>query len=105
MYGSYDGISLISGCGGASDKKGQKKAVKEAEGTAKEDLPLAKIPGDGYGTSGRKNESNAKIPKGMSFEDNSYTRLLKENLNIQVVYDWTASTSDYDEKNESLYRK
>lgn len=47
---------------------------------------------------------NAKIPKGMSFEDNSYTRLLKENLNIQVVYDWTASTSDYDE-NESLYRK
>ena len=27
----------------------------------------------------------------MSFGDNSYTRLLKENLNIQVVYDWTAS--------------
>ena len=33
-------VSLISGCGGASDK-GQKEAVKEAEGTAKEDLPLA----------------------------------------------------------------
>lgn len=32
-------VSLISGCGGASDK-GQKEAVKEAEGTAKEDLPL-----------------------------------------------------------------
>ena len=29
-------VSLISGCGGASDK-GQKEAVKEAEGTAKED--------------------------------------------------------------------
>ena len=52
-------VSLISGCGGASDK-GQKEAVKEAEGTAKEDLPLAKIPGDGYGTSGWKNESECK---------------------------------------------
>ena len=28
--------SLISGCGGSSDE-GQKEAVKEAEGTAKED--------------------------------------------------------------------
>ena len=36
-------VSLISGCGGASDK-GQKEALKEAEGTAKEDLPLAKYP-------------------------------------------------------------
>ena len=52
-------VSLISGCGGASDK-GQKEAVKEAEGTAKEDLPSGKIPGDGYGTSGRKNESECK---------------------------------------------
>ena len=29
-------VSLISGCGGASDK-GQKEAVKEAEGTAKDE--------------------------------------------------------------------
>lgn len=41
---------------------------------------------------------NAKIPEGMSFEDNSYTRLLKDDLNIEVVYDWVASMSDYDEK-------
>ena len=34
--------SLISGCGGSSDE-GQKEAVKEAEGTAKEDLPLSLI--------------------------------------------------------------
>ena len=90
-------VSLISGCGGASDK-GQKEAVKEAEGTAKEDLPLAKYPETVTVHLGGKMNPNAKIPKGMSFEDNSYTRLLKENLNIQVVYDWTASTSDYDEK-------
>ena len=90
-------VSLISGCGGASDK-GQKEAVKEAEGTAKEDLPLAKYPETVTVHLGGKMNPNAKIPKGMSFEDNSYTRLLKENLNIEVVYDWTASTSDYDEK-------
>lgn len=52
-------VSLISGCGGASDK-GQKEAVKEAEGTAKEDLPLAKYPETVIGTSGRKNESECK---------------------------------------------
>lgn len=52
-------VSLISGCGGASDK-GQKEAVKEAEGTAKRRSASGKIPGDGYGTSGRKNESECK---------------------------------------------
>ena len=41
---------------------------------------------------------NAKIPDGMSYEDNSYTRLLKEDFNIEVVYDWVASSSDFDEK-------
>ena len=53
--------SLISGCGGSSDE-GQKEAVKEAEGTAKEDLPLAKYPEDSYSTSGRENESECEDP-------------------------------------------
>lgn len=70
-------VSLISGCGGASDK-GQKEAVKEAEGTAKEDLPLAKYPETVTVHLGGKMNPNAKIPKGMSFEDNSYTILTFE---------------------------
>ena len=41
---------------------------------------------------------NAKILDGMSYEDNAYTRFLKDDLNIEVVYDWIASSSDYDEK-------
>lgn len=96
VYGSYDGILdfRLWWC----IRQRQKEAVKEAEGTAKEDLPLAKYPETVTVHLGGKMNPNAKIPKGMSFEDNSYTRLLKENLNIQVVYDWTASTSDYDEK-------
>ena len=59
-------VSLISGCGGASDK-GQKEAVKEAEGTAKEDLPLAKYPETVTVHLGGKLNPNAQIPKGMSF--------------------------------------
>lgn len=89
--------SLVSGCG-ASPGGEQKEAVKEAEGTAKEDLPLAKYPETVTVHMGGKMNPNAKIPEGMSFDDNSYTRLLKEDLNIEIVYDWVASMSDFDEK-------
>lgn len=89
--------SLASGCSVPSDK-GQKEAVKEAEGTAKEDLPLAKYPETVTVHMGGKMNPNAKIPDGMSFDNNSYTRLLKDELNIEVVYDWVASMSDFDEK-------
>ena len=89
--------SLASGCSVPSDKA-QKEAVKEAEGTAKEDLPLAKYPEIVTVHMGGKMNPNAKIPEGMSFDNNSYTRLLKDELNIEVVYDWVASMSDFDEK-------
>lgn len=89
--------SLASGCSDPSDKA-QKEVVKEAEGTAKEDLPLAKYPETVTVHMGGKMNPNAKIPEGMSFDNNSYTRLLKDELNIEVVYDWVASMSDFDEK-------
>lgn len=89
--------SLASGCSVPSDKA-QKEVVKEAEGTAKEDLPLAKYPETVTVHMGGKMNPNAKIPEGMSFDNNSYTRLLKDELNIEVVYDWVASMSDFDEK-------
>lgn len=74
------------------------KAVGEAEGTAKEALPLSKYPETVTVHLGGSMNSNAKIPDGMSYDDNSYTRLLKEDLNIEVAYDWVASSTDYDEK-------
>ncbi|EOS80334.1 multiple sugar transport system substrate-binding protein [Dorea sp. 5-2] len=89
--------SLASGCSVPSDKA-QKEVVKEAEGTAKEDLPLAKYPETVTVHMGGKMNPNAKISEGMSFDNNSYTRLLKDELNIEVVYDWVASMSDFDEK-------
>ena len=92
--------TALAGCGSSSssEKSTQTTAVREAEGTAKEDLPFSKYAETVTVHLGGSMNPNAKIPDGMSYEDNSYTRLLKEDFNIEVVYDWVASSSDFDEK-------
>lgn len=90
--------TALAGCGKTSEENTQTTAVSEAEGTAKEDLPLSKYPETVTVHLGGSLNPNAKIPDGMSYEDNSYTRFLKDDLNIEVVYDWVASSSDFDEK-------
>ena len=90
--------TALAGCGKTSEENTQKTAVGEAEGTAKEDLPFSKYAETVTVHLGGSMNPNAKIPDGMSYEDNSYTRFLKDDLNIKVVYDWVASSSDYDEK-------
>ena len=90
--------TALAGCGKTSEESTQTTAVSEAEGTAKEDLPLSKYPETVTVHLGGSLNPNAKIPDGMSYEDNSYTRLLKEDFNIEVVYDWVTSSSDFDEK-------
>ena len=39
-------VTALAGCGKTSEESTQKQAVSEAEGTAKEDLPLSKISGE-----------------------------------------------------------
>ena len=90
--------TALAGCGKTSEENPQTTAVKEAEGTAKEDLPFSKYAETVTVHLGGSMNPNAKMPDGMSYEDNSYTRLLKEDFNIEVVYDWVASSSDFDEK-------
>ena len=90
--------TALAGCGKTSEENTQTTAVSEAEGTAKEDLPLSKYPETVTVHLGGSLNPNAKIPDGMSYDDNSYTRFLKDDLNIEVVYDWIASSSDYGEK-------
>ena len=34
----------------------------------------------------------------MTYDDNPYIDFLKEDLNIEVVYDWVASSTDFEEK-------
>ena len=91
-----------AGCGSSAASTGSDAAggqgVQEAEGTAKEDLPLAKYPEEVTVHLGGGMNPNAKIPEGMTYEDNTFLDMLKEDLNINVVYDWVASSSDYDEK-------
>lgn len=90
--------TALAGCGKTPEENTQTTAVGEAEGTAKEDLPFSKYAETVTVHLGGSMNPNAKIPDGMSYEDNSYTRFLKDDLNIEVVYDWIASSSDYDEK-------
>ena len=90
--------TALAGCGKTSEENTQTTAVSEAEGTAKEDLPLSKYPETVTVHLGGALNPNAKMPDGMSYDDNSYTRFLKDDLNIEVVYDWVTSSSDYDEK-------
>lgn len=90
--------TTLTGCGKTSEENTQTTAVSEAEGTAKEDLPLSKYPETVTVHLGGALNPNAKMPDGMSYDDNSYTRFLKDDLNIEVVYDWIASSSDFDEK-------
>ena len=97
--------TALAGCGKTSEENTQTTAVStqttavsEAEGTAKEDLPFSKYAETVTVHLGGSLNPNAKVPNGMSIEDNPYTRFLKDDLNIEVVYDWVASSSDFDEK-------
>lgn len=98
--------TALAGCGKTSEENTQTTseentqttAVGEAEGTAKEDLPFSKYAETVTVHLGGSMNPNAKILDGMTYEDNAYTRFLKDDLNIEVVYDWIASSSDYDEK-------
>ena len=97
--------TALAGCGKTSEENTQTTAVStqttavsEAEGTAKEDLPFSKYAETVTVHLGGSLNPNAKVPSGMSIEDNTYTRFLKDDLNIEVVYDWVVSSSDFGEK-------
>ena len=65
-----------AGCGSSAASTGSDAAggqgVQEAEGTAKEDLPLAKYPEEVTVHLGGGMNPNAKLPEGMTYEDNTY---------------------------------
>ena len=90
-------VTSLAGCG-KSEGSTQKEAVSEAAGPAKEDLPLSKYPEAVTVHLGGSLNPNAKLPDGMAYDDNPYIDFLKEDLNIEVVYDWVASSTDYEEK-------
>ena len=70
-----------AGCGSSAASTGSDAAggqgVQEAEGTAKEDLPLAKYPEEVTVHLGGGMNPNAKIPEGMTYEDNTADTVTK----------------------------
>ena len=76
-------VTSLAGCG-KSEGSTQKEAVSEAEGTAKEDLPLSKYPETVTVHLGGSQNPNAKLPAGMAYDDNTYLDLLKKILTSKL---------------------
>ncbi len=47
---------------------------------------------------GQINPADKTLPEGDSIEDCYYTRFVKENLNIDIEYDWVTATTDFEQK-------
>ncbi len=45
---------------------------------------------------GRRTLANPKFPEGDSYEDNAYTRYIKERLNVRIIDEFEANGEDYD---------
>lgn len=75
-------LVTATGCGAANDTIGGDE-VKAAG----RDITV---------TLGRQTLPNAKLPDGDTYEDNAYTRMLKEELNVNIVDEFEANGDDYD---------
>jgi len=81
-------------------------AQAEAEAAKAVNAESAGEPADPFGayeetivlTSVRSFETSEELPEGDTPEENQYTRAVKDQLNIDVEYLWTAATADYDQK-------
>jgi putative aldouronate transport system substrate-binding protein len=99
---------VLSACGTAATPKPVATEAPAAT-TAPEatSVPATAMPAaDPYGkydntvvmTTVRKFETTEKLPAGDTPEDNQYTRYVKDTLNIDTQYLWTAANADYDQK-------
>lgn len=95
IYKKITGISMtvvmalsLTACGGNSDDR--QEAVKSAEGA------LGAYEESISCTVGRSTIANPKFPDGDTYEDNAYTRYLKERLNVEITDEFEANGEDYD---------
>lgn len=95
VYKKVMGLSIaaamllsVTACGGNSDEK--QEAVKAAEGV------LGAYEESISCTVGRSTIANPKFPEGDTYEDNAYTRYLKERLNVEIKDEFEANGEDYD---------
>lgn len=89
---------LTSACG-TSDGTPEKNNSAEKQEISKEDAdPFGKYEEPIKFTVAMSVDPNEVFPEGDSFTENQYTRYIKEQLNVDIEFLWTASASDYDTK-------
>lgn len=81
----------LSACGGSTPSASSKPAT-----ASKVTNPMAKYDQPIVVNTGRQTTTNARLPKGDTYENNEYTRILKEKLNIVIKDAFEANGADYD---------
>lgn len=96
-------ILSLTGCSGNSgnkntDSNASKDSGKTAttEAVQTEDGPFSAYPEEITYTLGRQTIQNPKLPDGDTYENNAYTRFVKEKLNAVAVDAFEANGDDYD---------
>ncbi len=96
-------ILSLTGCSGNSGNKNTDSNASEdsgktatTEAAQTEDGPFSAYPEEITYTLGRQTIQNPKLPDGDTYENNAYTRFVKEKLNAVAVDAFEANGDDYD---------
>ena len=81
-------VVSLSACGGKNGEQEEAIAASKGSMGAYKDTLICNM--------GRSTIANPKFPEGDSYEDNAYTRYLKEKLNVEVKDSFEANGEDYD---------
>lgn len=88
LFAAAGAAAVLAGCGGG-------KAEAQSEITASEG-PLGAYSETLVCTTGRSTIANPKFPGSDTYEDNAYTRYLKDVLNVEIKDEFEANGADYD---------
>lgn len=80
----------LSACGNSTPSASSKPTASKVTD------PMAKYDQSVVINTGRQTATNARLPKGDTYENNEYTRILKEKLNIVIKDAFEANGADYD---------
>lgn len=83
----------LCGCYGNGDKARREAQAAAVEADAND--PMSPYDRELILTAGRYTGTNPRLPEGDTFEDNAYTRYLKEQLNIRIQDAFEANGDDY----------
>ncbi len=89
-------VSMMAGCSTASTTQATAETAAEETTAAPAEVvdPLGKQAELTVITRGVALDPNQKYPEGQSLDDNAYTRMLKEQFNIEIKNDFSAATGE-----------